>query len=160
MLTCSFVAVSLSDLTGASSSIIAVRRRDDRRDESARLVGEEATKVIDASGCIVLPGGVDAHCHWNLGWRETKAEGQEHSWAAAWGGTTTIVDFAFQEGDVSLHDAIAAKREEADGSIAVDYGLHALLSGNTSFEVMEEIGDVIRGGIPTDQDADDVWLDV
>jgi dihydropyrimidinase len=112
-------------------------------------LGVEAKKVIDATDCLVLPGGVDPHCHWNLGWQETRAEGQEHSWAAAWGGTTTIIDFAFQEGEVSLHDAVDAKRAEADGSMAVDYGLHALLSGNTSFEVMEEIGDVIRGGIPT-----------
>ena len=41
------------------------------------------------------------------------------------------------------------RSEEAAGAMAVDYGLHAILSGNTSFEVMEEIGDVIRGGIPT-----------
>jgi dihydropyrimidinase len=112
-------------------------------------LGRDAGRVIDATSCLVIPGGVDPHCHWNLGWQETKSEGQEHSWAAAWGGTTTLIDFAFQEGEVSLHDAVAAKREEADGSMAVDYGLHALLSGNTSFEVMEEIGDVIRGGIPT-----------
>ncbi|MEZ5098423.1 MAG: amidohydrolase family protein [Thermoleophilia bacterium] len=109
----------------------------------------EARRVIDATGKLVVPGGVDPHCHWNLGWRETRSEGQEHSWAAAWGGTTTIVDFAFREGDTSLHDAVLAKRAEADGAMAVDYGLHALLAGNTSFEVMEEIGDVIRGGIPT-----------
>jgi dihydropyrimidinase len=112
-------------------------------------LGSDWGKVIDATGCLVIPGGVDPHCHWNLGWQETRSEGQEHSWAAAWGGTTTLIDFAFQEGEVSLHDAVAAKREEADGSMAVDYGLHALLSGNTSFEVMEEIGDVIRSGIPT-----------
>lgn len=109
----------------------------------------DAARVVDATGCLVIPGGVDPHCHWSIGWGEVKAEGQEHSWSAAWGGTTTLIDFAFQEGETSLHDAIAEKRAEADGRIAVDYGLHALLSGNTSFEVMEEIGDVIRGGIPT-----------
>jgi dihydropyrimidinase len=79
---------------------------------------EDAGKVIDAAGCLVIPGGVDPHCHWNLGWNETRSEGQEHSWAAAWGGTTTLIDFAFQEGEVTLHDAIAAKRQEADGSMA------------------------------------------
>src|SRR5262249_54095313 len=112
-------------------------------------LANDAARGIDATGCLGIPGGGDPHCHWNLGWKETRAEGQEDSWAAAWGGTTTLIDFAFQEGEVSLHDAITAKRGEADGSMAVDYGLHALLSGNTSFEVMEEIGDVIRAGIPT-----------
>ena len=75
-------------------------------------LGSDRGKVIDATGCLVIPGGVDPHCHWNLGWQETRSEGQEHSWAAAWGGTTTLIDFAFQEGEVSLHDAVAAKREE------------------------------------------------
>ena len=134
---------------GAEQLDIAVSGEQIAALEPSGSLGNDATKVIDAVDCLVIPGGVDPHCHWNLGWQQTRAEGQEHSWAAAWGGTTTLIDFAFQEGEVSLHDAIAAKREEADGSIAVDYGLHALLSQNTSFEVMEEIGDVIRSGIPT-----------
>ena len=129
------------DIAVAGEQIVAL--------EPPGSLGGDAARLIEADGCLVIPGGVDPHCHWNLGWKETRSEGQEHSWAAAWGGTTTLIDFAFQEGEVSLHDAVAAKREEADGSMAVDYGLHALLSGNTSFEVMEEIGDVIRSGIPT-----------
>jgi dihydropyrimidinase len=135
--------------TGSEALDIAVSGERIAALEPPGSLGRDAGKLIDADGCLVIPGGVDPHCHWNLGWKETRSEGQEHSWAAAWGGTTTLIDFAFQEGEVSLHDAVAAKREEADGSMAVDYGLHALLSGNTSFEVMEEIGDVIRGGIPT-----------
>ena len=78
-----------------------------------------------------------------------QAEGQEHSWACAWGGTTTICDFVLQEPPTSLHDAVTEKKAEAEGSMAVDYGLHAILAGEIPFEVMEEIGDVIRGGIPT-----------
>jgi dihydropyrimidinase len=112
-------------------------------------LGGDAAKVVDATGRIVIPGGVDPHVHYNLGWGVVRAEGQEHSWAAAFGGTTTICDFALQEPPTTLHDAIAAKKEEAAGSMAVDYGLHAILAGEIPFEVMEEIGDVIRGGTPT-----------
>ncbi len=112
-------------------------------------LGTEAKKVIDATDSYVIPGGVDPHCHFSLGWGEVRAEGQEHSWACAWGGTTTICDFVLQEPPTSLHDAVAAKKAEAEGSMAVDYGLHAILAGEIPFEVMEEIGDVIRGGIPT-----------
>ena len=108
----------------------------------------------------MIPGGVDPHCHWNLGWSETRSEGQEHSWAAAWGGTTTLIDFAFQEGEVSLHDAIAAKREEADGSMAVDYGLHA--HPLRQHLVRGDGGDRRRHPRrhPDDQDADHLRLDV
>src|SRR5262249_15542461 len=76
-------------------------------------------------------------------------ESQDYSMAPAFGGTTTIIDFVFQEGEQSLHDAIAEKQAEAAGRMAVDYSFHALLSANPSFEVLDEIGDVIRSGIPT-----------
>lgn len=112
-------------------------------------LGSEAKKVIDATDCYVIPGGVDPHCHFNLGWGEVRAEGQEHSWALAWGGTTSICDFVLQEPPTSLNDAVAEKKAEAEGSMAVDYGLHAILAGEIPFEVMDEIGDVIRDGIPT-----------
>jgi dihydropyrimidinase len=110
----------------------------------------EARRVIDADGCLVLPGGVDPHVHYNLGFGPVTAESQEHSHAAALGGTTTVIDFALQEPPTSLHEAIEAKKAEADGRMAADYSLHAILAGpEVSFDVMEEIGDVIRAGIPT-----------
>jgi dihydropyrimidinase len=112
-------------------------------------LGSEAKKVIDATGCIVVPGGVDPHVHHSLGFGPVRAEPQEYSPAAAFGGTTTIIDFAFWEGPTTLHETVAAKKEEAKGRMAVDYGLHAALGGNPPFEVLEEIGDVIRDGIPT-----------
>jgi dihydropyrimidinase len=77
------------------------------------------------------------------------AEKQEYSWAAAWGGTTTVIDFALQSEDQPLHEAVQAKKDEAAGRMAVDYSFHAMLTGTPTFEVIEEIGDVIRGGIPT-----------
>jgi dihydropyrimidinase len=109
----------------------------------------EGRTVIDATGCFVIPGGVDPHVHHSLGFGAVRAEPQKYSPAAGFGGTTTIIDFAFQEGDQTLHDAVAEKKEEASGEMAVDYGFHALLSANPSFEVLDEIGDVIRNGVPT-----------
>jgi dihydropyrimidinase len=113
-------------------------------------LGAEAKKVIDATGCIVIPGGVDPHVHHSLAFGPVAAEPQEYSPAAAFGGTTTIIDFAFWEaGPRSLHETVAAKKEEAHGRMAVDYGFHAALGGDPPFEVLEEIGDVIRGGLPS-----------
>lgn len=111
--------------------------------------GNEAARVVDASGCLVIPGGVDPHCHYNMGFGDVRCETQEYSPAAAFGGDTTIIDFVLQEPPASLHDAMEAKKAEAEGAMAVDYGLHAILAGDISFDVIEEIGDVIRGGIPT-----------
>ena len=119
-----------------------------------------AKKVIDAAGKVVIPGGVDPHVHYGLNFeRIVFAEPQEYSWAAAWGGTTTIIDFALQSAEQPLHEAVAEKKDEASGRMAVDYGLHAMLTGTPTFDVIEEIGDVIRGGHPNRQDAHDVPVD-
>ena len=125
------------------------------RDEKIAGVGPpgslgDAATVIDADGCLVLPGGVDPHVHYGLDFGVVKAEGQEYSPAAAYGGTTTVVDFALQQAPTSLHEAVAAKRAEAEGRMAVDYAFHAIIAGpDVSFEVVEEIGDLVRAGIPT-----------
>ena len=78
-----------------------------------------------------------------------ETEGPENSAAAVHGGDTTVVDFAIMEPPRSLHDTIALKQERLQGNMAVDYGLHAILTGEFSFENIEEVGDVIRSGIPT-----------
>ena len=60
-------------------------------------LGHEAAKLIDASGKVVIPGGVDPHTHYGIEFEEIlSAEKQEYTWAAAWGGTTTVCDFALQ----------------------------------------------------------------
>src|SRR5689334_23605500 len=91
---------------------------------------QRAVRTLDATGCLVLPGGVDPHVHYNLGHNTSGAirnEPQEYSYAAAFGGTTTIVDFAVQDAPLTLHEAIDAKKQEARGRMAVDYGLHAIV---------------------------------
>ena len=115
-----------------------------------RSLGSEARRIVDATGCFVLPGGVDPHCHYGLEFEGIlTTEGQEYSPAAAYGGTTTIIDFADQLPPKGLVERVEEKKAEASGRMAVDYGLHAILCKDISFEVVEEIGDVIRGGIPT-----------
>jgi dihydropyrimidinase len=143
----------LADVAVTGESIAAVDDSGTFRSRGAR--------VLDATGCIVMPGGVDPHVHFKLRLPALDGgiipdEGQEYSFAAAFGGTTTIIDFAMWQRheweldhSMGLREAVAAKRREAEGRMAVDYGLHALLIGNPPFEVIEEIGAVIEGGIPT-----------
>jgi dihydropyrimidinase len=118
--------------------------------DQPEVLGTDAKTVLDATGCLVIPGGVDPHVHYSLAFGPVRSESQDFSAAAAYGGTTTVIDFALQQAPKTLHEAIQDKQAEAAGRMAVDYGLHAILTGpDVSFEVLEEIGPVVREGIPT-----------
>lgn len=71
--------------------------------------------VVDARGCLVLPGGVDPHCHigQRLGAYQALDDYEQASRAALWGGTTTVVDFAIPDPGQSPLDAVTARRELA-----------------------------------------------
>jgi len=90
-----------------------------------------ADTVLDASGCLVLPGGIDVHTHLDMPAGEaTSADDFETGTrAAAFGGTTTIVDFATPEPGESLLSALETWRGKADGKAAIDYGFHMALRG-------------------------------
>lgn len=86
----------------------------------------EGNEVIDAAGCYVIPGGVDQHVHLQLplAGRTSTDAFVTGTRAAALGGTTTIIDFVTPEPEENLLDALAKRRAEAEGFVAVDYGLH------------------------------------
>ena len=88
--------------------------------------GLNGDRVIDARGCYVIPGGVDPHVHLQLalGGRVSADSFATGTIAAACGGTTTVIDFADPMPEESLAQALAARRAEADGHVAIDYGLH------------------------------------
>lgn len=111
--------------------------------------GREAAKIIDARDCLVVPGGIDPHVHYAMNFEGMLTEGPDYSFAAAHGGNTTLIDFVFQEPPESLNDAIALRKTQFEGNMAVDWSLHAILTKDVSFEVIEEIGQVIADGIPT-----------
>ena len=72
---------------------------------------EDAARRLDAGGKYVVPGGIDAHVHFNLGVTEAmRAQSAlDGSRAAAFGGTTTFIDFGFQSGAGSPVEAASAK---------------------------------------------------
>lgn len=82
--------------------------------------------VLDAAGCYVLPGAVDQHVHLQmpLAGRVSTDDFTSGTIAAACGGTTTVIDFVTPEPGESMAAALAKRRTEADGRVAVDYGLH------------------------------------
>src|SRR4051812_28541223 len=90
-----------------------------------------ADRTIDATGKYVIPGGVDAHTHMELPFGGTAASDtfETGTRAAAWGGTTTIVDFAVQRTGERVQDGLAAWHQKAAGNCAIDYGFHQIIGG-------------------------------
>jgi len=88
--------------------------------------GLRGAREVDAGGCIVLPGGVDPHVHLQmpLGAYTSADSFASGSVAAALGGTTTVIDFVEPHAEQPFEAALAARRAQADGAVAVDYSLH------------------------------------
>jgi dihydropyrimidinase len=110
----------------------------------------EAKRRIDAAGKLVVPGGVDAHVHFNFP-LSPEVSAQSSSWgsrAAAFGGTTTFLDFARQQDTGSLLAAIDGKKDEIKRDRpSIDYGLHAMITGNSTLDVLGEMRDAISDGV-------------
>jgi dihydropyrimidinase len=87
--------------------------------------------VIDATGKYVIPGGIDAHTHFELPFGGTEASDTFESGtrAAAWGGTTSVIDFAVQTTGTKIQDGLAKWHEKAAGNCAIDYGFHQIMGG-------------------------------
>jgi dihydropyrimidinase len=98
--------------------------------------------VIDATGKYVVPGGVDAHTHMELPFGGTAASDtfETGTRAAAWGGTTTIIDFAVQTYGQKVQDGLDAWHAKAAGNCAIDYGFHQIIG-----DVNEESLTAMRG---------------
>ncbi len=109
----------------------------------------EEAELIDASGKLILPGGVDPHTHLNLPMFGTVSSDDHYTGlkAAAFGGTTTVLDFVPQ-GPGPLQDSIDAWLAKASPIAAVDFGLHMNITRlNTA--VLDQIADLPRSGITT-----------
>ncbi|MBX3098837.1 MAG: dihydropyrimidinase [Salinibacterium sp.] len=100
-----------------------------------------ADTVIDATGKYVIPGGIDAHTHFELPFGGTEASDTFESGtrAAAWGGTTTVIDFAVQTAGTRVQDGLATWHQKAAGNCAIDYGFHQIVGGvdEDSLKAME-----------------------
>ncbi|CAN5810022.1 dihydropyrimidinase [soil metagenome] len=108
----------------------------------------EGAEAIDAAGKYVVPGGLDVHTHMELPFGGTFASDsfETGTRAAAWGGTTTIIDFAVQAKGQGLMDGYEAWRAKADGNCAIDYGFHVIV-GDVNEQSLKEMDIAMGEGV-------------
>jgi dihydropyrimidinase len=102
---------------------------------------------IDASGKLVMPGGVDVHTHFDLPMFNTVSADDHYTGhkAAAFGGTTTVIDFISQDSD-SLPACVDAWHAKADPKAAIDFGFHMNITHFTP-QVAADIPGLVEKGI-------------
>jgi dihydropyrimidinase len=115
-----------------------------------------ATRIIDATGHIVIPGGIDphVHCRWPM---PTPGQTQANltdgpdvvSQAALFGGTTTILDFALVDGDNTVQQAIERRQKEWAGDCACDYAFHTMVQGKLDWSIPDQLAEAVGAGHPT-----------
>ena len=111
-------------------------------------LGLTADKLIDATDRYVMPGGVDVHTHMELpfGGTFSSDDFSTGTAAAAWGGTTTIVDFAVQGFGESLHQGLEQWMKKAAGKAHIDYGFHMIVR-EVNDQTLKEMDGLIDQGV-------------
>jgi len=121
--------------------------------ESISAIGDhladDDANIIDAQGKLIMPGGIDPHCHFDLPMFGTVSSDDHYTGhkAAAFGGTTTVMDFVPQDSDNLLAN-VEAWRTKADPKAAVDFGFHMNIS-SFSGRIQDEIAALVEVGITT-----------
>ena len=108
----------------------------------------EGARHIDAAGRLVIPGAVDVHTHMEMPFGGTSSADTFGSGtrAAAWGGTTTIVDFAIQRKGGTLRSGLDAWHQKAEGHCAIDYGFHMIVS-DVNEQSCKEMDQLVGEGV-------------
>ena len=117
--------------------------------EIAESINFDDAKIIDASEKLVLPGGIDPHVHFELEMMGTVSADDHYTGgkAAAFGGTTTVIDFVSQ-GPGSLEESIKNHRHMADPKASIDYSVHMNIS-RFDDAVAEQIAQLPSLGVTT-----------
>jgi dihydropyrimidinase len=108
-----------------------------------------ADETIDATGKYVIPGGIDVHTPMELPFGGTFAKDtfETGTRAAAFGGTTSVVDFAVQSRGASLREGLDAWHAKAEGNAVADYGFHMIMS-DVNDDTLKEMDQLVSEGVP------------
>ena len=110
----------------------------------------DAKKIIDASGKLVLPGGIEAHCHIeqeSSGGIMTSDDYYSGSVSAAFGGNTCLIPFAAQHRGQKLQDVLDLYHGRAAPKSVIDYSFHLIISDPTDEVINRELPSVIEQGV-------------
>jgi len=112
------------------------------------LPRENASRVIDAAGKYVLPGGIDVHTHLDMpfGGTTSSDDFETGTRAAAFGGTTTLIDFAIQYKGQTLRTAFDTWMQKASGKAVCDYAFHCIIADLADAQ-LEEMNALVREGV-------------
>jgi dihydropyrimidinase len=117
-------------------------------DVGPSLAARAGDEVIDATGLLLIPGGIDAHTHLDMpfGGTTSSDDFETGTRAAAFGGTTTLVDFAIQARGTRMRDALDQWWKKAEGKACIDYGLHMIVT-DLGGAGLEDMDDMVREGV-------------
>jgi dihydropyrimidinase len=109
---------------------------------------ENVRQVLDASGKLVLPGGIDVHTHLDMPFGGTTSadDFETGTRAAAFGGTTTLIDFAIQYKGQPLRQAFDTWMSKAAGKAVCDYAFHCIVTDISGGQLLE-MNDLVREGV-------------
>ena len=119
------------------------------------LAGDTAGRLIDADGKIVMPGGIDPHVHMQHPFVTPDGptlytRGPDHvGMAALYGGTTTLIDFAYVDSAGSVQGGIEARDSQFKGKAACDWAYHLMLQSDPPEAVVQGLGEAVQAGYPT-----------
>jgi len=150
------IVISGGTVVSATGSVAADVLVDGERIVALAAPGSEiaesfalgASGRIDASGRLVVPGGLDVHTHMEMPFGGTYSSDtfETGTRAAAWGGTTTIIDFAIQRRGEALREGLDGLLAKAEGNCAVDYGLHMIVS-DVNDQSLKEMDVLVDEGV-------------
>jgi dihydropyrimidinase len=129
----------IADVAITNGKIVAV---------GTNLPSENATKILDASGKLVLPGGIDVHTHLDMPFGGTTSadDFETGTRAAAFGGTTTLIDFAIQYKGQPLRQAFDTWMSKAASKAVCDYAFHCIVT-DISGGQLGEMNDLVHEGV-------------
>jgi len=112
------------------------------------LPPENASRIIDAAGKYVLPGGIDVHTHLDMpfGGTTSSDDFETGTRAAAFGGTTTLIDFAIQYKGQTLRTAFDTWMQKASAKAVCDYAFHCIITELADAQ-LDEMNALVREGV-------------